>query len=104
VAALFKISLDAQSRRHHPQPIKRCAKGVEVVSAELNDIDFLIPTFKGINLNYGVTNFFESFFTESAEKSMEVEYLQGTNIAKAAAGTTSLEHFFRSTLRDTARS
>jgi len=66
------------------------AKGVEVISADLNDIDSLIPAFKGTNLIYGVTNFFESFFTESAEKSMEVEYLQGTNIAKAAARTASL--------------
>lgn len=76
------------------------AKGVEVVAADLNDVDSLTKAFEGASYIFGVTNFFDTFFTESAEKSMDVEFLQGTNLAKAAANTASLEHFIWSTLQD----
>jgi uncharacterized protein YbjT (DUF2867 family) len=73
VIALLKSPETYKVRAFTRNPSSDAAKGVEVVSADLNDFDSLITTFKGTNLIYGVTNFFESFFTESAEKSMEVE-------------------------------
>lgn len=76
------------------------AKGVEVIAADLNDADSLIKAFSGAHLIFGVTNFFDNFSTESAERCMEIEYQQGVNMARAAAQTESLEQYIWSTLPD----
>jgi len=76
------------------------ALGVEVVQADLNDLDSLIKAFRGSTAIYGATDFFEPFGKHGPAKAMEIEVVQGTNIAKAAAATETLEHYIWSTLPD----
>ncbi|KAF4633875.1 hypothetical protein G7Y89_g4244 [Cudoniella acicularis] len=76
------------------------AKGVEMVTADLNDIESVRAAFKDANIIFAFTNFFEAFATSGPEVAMQVEYAQGVNLAKAASATTSLEHFIWSTLPD----
>lgn len=45
-----------------------------------------------------MTDFFEPFSTYGAEKAIEIEAVQGINLAKAAAQTSTLEHYIWSTL------
>ncbi|KAF1991991.1 NmrA-like family protein-like protein [Aulographum hederae CBS 113979] len=79
------------------------AKGVEVVAADVNDVDSIVKAFEGSTAIYALTNFFEPFLTADAEEAIKVEELQGTNLAKAALKTMSLEHYVWSTLPDTKR-
>ncbi|KAK4148354.1 hypothetical protein C8A00DRAFT_39112 [Chaetomidium leptoderma] len=75
------------------------AQGVEVVSADLNDLASLKAAFAGSHVVFGVTNFFEPFAThQSPTKAMEIEVQQGINLAQAAAATATLEHYIWSTL------
>jgi hypothetical protein len=74
------------------------AKGVEMVKANLDDLPSLVNAFQGASVIFGLTDYYEHFFTEGHEKSMEIEYTQGTNMAKAAAGLSTLEHYLWSTL------
>lgn len=76
------------------------SQGVEVVQADLNDLNSLIKAFKGSSAIYGVTDFFEPFAKHGPVKAVELEIAQGTNIAKAAAATETLEHYIWSTLPD----
>jgi len=76
------------------------AKGIEVVKADLNDFDSLVRAFKGSSAIYGTTGFFEDFAKHGPTKAVELEVAQGTNMAKAAAATETLEHFIWSTLPD----
>ncbi|KAM7185740.1 hypothetical protein V8F20_011677 [Naviculisporaceae sp. PSN 640] len=75
------------------------ALGAEMVTAELDDVNTLIPAFAGANVIFSVTQYWEPFFrpdcrakaTElgiSCRKyAYDVEYRQGKNIADAAATT-----------------
>lgn len=74
------------------------AQGVDVVKADIDDINSLKVAFAGSHIIYAVTNFFEPFATSGPIKAMDVEEQQGRNIAQAASGTASLEHFIWSTL------
>ncbi|AEO64680.1 uncharacterized protein THITE_2110969 [Thermothielavioides terrestris NRRL 8126] len=75
------------------------AKGAEVVSADLNDLEGLTKAFAGSHVIFGMTNFFEPFIAhQDPIKAMEVEVQQGTNLARAAAATATLEHYIWSTL------
>ncbi|KAH7152641.1 hypothetical protein EDB81DRAFT_867995 [Dactylonectria macrodidyma] len=74
------------------------AKGVEVVKADLNDFATLEAAFEGANVIFGISDYYDSFFTQGWQKSMEIEYAQGTNMAKAAAKVSTLEHYIWSTL------
>lgn len=76
------------------------AKGVEVVSADLNDESSLAAAFKGTTAIYAVTDFFEPFAAHGPEEAMKVEVQQGKNMANAAASTTTLKHYIWSTLPD----
>ncbi|KAK3312573.1 hypothetical protein B0H66DRAFT_401159 [Apodospora peruviana] len=77
------------------------SQGLEVVQADVNDLDSLKAAFAGSHIIYGVTNFFEPFASlNSPEKAMEVEVQQGINLALAAASTPTLEHYIWSTLPD----
>src|SRR4029434_1729684 len=69
------------------------AKGAEVVSANLDDVDSLKKAFAGAHGVYAVTNFWEHF---SAEK----EKAQAKNIADAAKAA-GVKHVVWSTLEDT---
>jgi len=74
--------------------------GVEVVSAELDDVETLKGAFKGANVIFSVTQYWEPFFrpdcrAKAAELGIscrqyayDVEYRQGQNIADAAATVT----------------
>jgi nucleoside-diphosphate-sugar epimerase len=73
------------------------AQGIEIVQADLDDVNTLIPAFNGANLIFSVTNYWEPFFrpdcrATAAEKGIscrryayDVEYQQGKNIADAVA-------------------
>ncbi|KAL4951151.1 hypothetical protein BDW69DRAFT_201622 [Aspergillus filifer] len=76
------------------------SQGIEVVKADLNDIDSLIAAFKGTTAIFSVTNFFENIGTLGIERSMDVETTLGINLAKAAAATEGLKHYIFSTLPD----
>jgi len=76
------------------------AKGVEVVSADVNSEESLLKAFNGSTAIYAVTNFFEPFASGGPEHAMKVELQQGKNIADAAAKTATLKHLIWSTLPD----
>ena len=79
------------------------ALGAEVVRADLNDVGSLEEAFKGANVIFSVTNYWEPFFPHKIEASREqartlglgsvreyagrLELAQGRNIADAAAAT-----------------
>lgn len=75
------------------------ALGIEIVQAELNDVRSLEAAFRGANLIFSVTQYWEPFFRpdcrqEAAAQGItcrkyayDVEYQQGKNIADAAAKT-----------------
>jgi uncharacterized protein YbjT (DUF2867 family) len=69
------------------------AKGAEVVSANLDDVESLKKAFAGAHGVFGVTNFWEHF---SGEK----EKAQAKNIAEAAKAA-GVKHVIWSTLEDT---
>jgi len=73
-------------------------QGVEVVQADLNDIESLKAAFSGSHIIFAVTNFFEPFATSGPTKAVEVEVQQGKNLALAAGATPTLEHYIWSTL------
>lgn len=74
-------------------------QGVEVVKANLDDVESLKEAFAGANLIFTVTQYWEPFFRpdcrqKAAELGMscrkyayDVEYQQGKNMADAAAAT-----------------
>ncbi|KAH8775265.1 NAD(P)-binding protein [Diaporthe sp. PMI_573] len=79
------------------------ALGAEVVRGDLNDVGSLEEAFKGANVIFSVTNYWEPFFPHKIEESREqaktlgmgsvreyagrLELAQGRNIADAAAAT-----------------
>jgi uncharacterized protein YbjT (DUF2867 family) len=69
------------------------AKGAEVVSANLDDVESLKKAFAGAHGVFGVTNFWEHF-------SAETEKAQAKNIADAAKAA-GVKHVVWSTLEDT---
>lgn len=73
------------------------AQGVEVIQADLDDVESLKSSFAGANIIFSVTDYWEPFFRpdcrqKAAEKGIsccryayDVEFQQGKNIADAAA-------------------
>jgi len=74
------------------------ARGVEVVSADLNDESSLIKAFAGSTAIYAVTDFFEPFGKAGPEEAIKIEFQQGQNLANAALVTPTLKHYIWSTL------
>jgi hypothetical protein len=74
------------------------SKNVEMIRADLGDLDSLKAAFAGSHIIFAVTDFYESFEKYGPERAFEIESEQGTNMAKAAAATPTLEHFIWSTL------
>lgn len=91
------------------------AQGVEVVSAELDNIESLKKAFavrfplplstppiltliQGATAIYALTNFWEYIFTGGFNVASEKDYSQGLNLAHAAAATPTLEHYIWATL------
>ncbi|KAL4937918.1 hypothetical protein BDV06DRAFT_65267 [Aspergillus oleicola] len=75
-------------------------QGIEVVKADLHDVDSLVAAFTGTTAIFAVTNFFENIGAIGIEKSMENETKLGINLAIAASKTEALEHYIGSTLPD----
>ena len=100
---LLRAILADQSSEFAPRAITRnpdsekaraiAAEGVEVVSADLDDVESLKKAFSGAYGAYCVTNFWEHF-------SPEREIAQANNLAEAAK-TAGLRHVVWSTLEDT---
>jgi hypothetical protein len=73
------------------------ASDIEIVQADLEDVDSLVSAFRGANVIFSVTNYWEPFFRPDhrqaaadagvsiRQHAYEVEYRQGKNIADAAA-------------------
>ncbi|KAI1427266.1 hypothetical protein F5Y12DRAFT_738202 [Xylaria sp. FL1777] len=73
------------------------AQGIEIVQAELDDVQSLKYAFRGANLIFSVTQYWEPFFRPDCRQEAQaqgiscrkyaynVEYQQGRNIADAAA-------------------
>jgi hypothetical protein len=90
------------------------AKGVEIIKADIDDMNSLLPAFEGANVIFSNTDFFGHFFSaiksndpSSArtpnEIAYELEVAQGVNIAEAAASPAvlkTLERFVLSSLCD----
>ncbi|KAJ5988434.1 hscarg dehydrogenase [Penicillium waksmanii] len=74
-------------------------RGIEMVSADMDDEDSLLNAFIGANAIFAVTDFYEPFATGiGPEKAMQIEYERGLKLARAAAKTKTLEFYFWSTL------
>jgi len=78
------------------------AKGVEMVTADLNDEQSLLKAFQGSTAIYAVTDFFEPFATSGPSTAIGVESAQGINLARAASATPTLKHYIWSTLPNSA--
>ncbi|VUC28854.1 unnamed protein product [Clonostachys rosea] len=76
------------------------ANGVEVVEADINKPDTLVPAFAGSYAIFAVTDYFEPLVTHGIYKSMDLETEKGINLANAAASTESLQHYIWSSLPD----
>ncbi|OBT48566.1 hypothetical protein VE00_01369 [Pseudogymnoascus sp. WSF 3629] len=59
------------------------AKGVEMVSANLNDEESLERAFEGATAIFAFTDYYDTFFDLGPEKSMIMEFEQGKRIARA---------------------
>ena len=88
-------------------------KGVEVVQADLEDVDSLKRAFAGANAIFAYTNFGELVMSQEAKQKWEsgevtwlgkaagqMEIRQGKNIADAAADVPELERLVWSSLSD----
>jgi len=96
-----EYSIRALTRNPSSEKAKALAsRGVEVVKADVNDLNSLIAAFRGSSVIFGMTDFFEPFAKSGPAKAVEVEVAQGINIAKAASATETLEHYIWSTLPD----
>lgn len=82
-----------------PAAQKLATDGIEVMEADLDDLESLKPALKGVNVIFSVTNYWEPFFRPDCRQkasglgisparfAYDVEYQQGKNIADAAAAT-----------------
>jgi len=81
---------------------KLVAQGIEVVQANYDDEASLVKALEGVHAVFAVTNWWESLFAgRSQAESSEIETAQGMALARAAAATSTLEHYIWSTCPDT---
>lgn len=78
------------------------SQSVEIVKADAEDPDSLNAAFKDAWAIFGMTDFFVPLATNGFDWDIasKIENQQGINIARAAAQSKTLEHFFWSTLPD----
>lgn len=74
------------------------SKGVELVKADLNNVESLKIAFQDSYAIFAVTNYFADVFTQPEDRLVKDEVRQGSNLAAAAAATSSLEHYIWSSL------
>ncbi|KAL4757310.1 NmrA/HSCARG family protein [Aspergillus foveolatus] len=77
------------------------AKGIEVVRADINNIDTITAAFRGSHIIFAVIDFWTLYQQQGYEKAKELERQQGINMVKAAAAVLTLEHYIWSTLGKT---
>ena len=75
--------------------------GIEVVAANIDDVESLVKAFEGAYGVYGVTNFWEHLGSGkmTADEAGEAEVQQAKNIAIACSRTPTFEHYVFSTLQ-----
>lgn len=80
-------------------------KGVEMVQADLIDVESTKSAFAGSDAIFGATDFFQPFmaFGNDIAKAMDLEQKHAINIITAAASTSTLKHFIWSTLPHASR-
>ena len=91
-------------------------KGVEMVAGDLNDVETIKAAFKGANVIFGVTDFWQGSSNPSNQAKAkeqgrtinevlyDIEVQQGKNIVDAAAATVdTLDRFVLSTLSHAAK-
>lgn len=94
-----KYTIRALTRNPNSDAAKALSsQNIEIAKADVNDVNSLVEAFSGSHAIYAVTDFFEPFGKYGAQKATEVEVQQGVNLAKAAAATSTLEHYIWSTL------
>jgi len=101
IAAFDKGSFHIRGLTRNPDSTSAkalAAQGVEVVKADLGDVNSLRVAFAGSHIIYAMTDFYEPMERWGPEKATEIEKLQGTNMAKAANEVLTLEHYIWSTL------
>ncbi|GAD99261.1 NAD dependent epimerase/dehydratase, putative [Paecilomyces variotii No. 5] len=74
------------------------SQGIDIVKADLNDLQSLIAAFEGSHVIFGLTDYWGLFMIHGPTKSKEIELQQAKNLAKAASATSTLEHYIWSTL------
>ncbi|KAH8820704.1 hypothetical protein F5884DRAFT_764922 [Xylogone sp. PMI_703] len=74
------------------------SQGIEVVKADINDLDSTTAAFKGSHIIFAVTDFYALFHQHGPVKAKELETKQGVIMAKAASVTATLEHYIWSTM------
>lgn len=87
------------TRNPNSAPAKAlAAQGIEVVKADINDLDSITAAFEGSNIIFAMTDFYALFQKHGPAKAKEMEREQGITLAKAASATSTLEHYIWSTL------
>ncbi|KAH8650560.1 hypothetical protein BGZ60DRAFT_388903 [Tricladium varicosporioides] len=76
-------------------------KGVEMIEANMNDEASLIRAFQGATAIFAFTDYYSHFPMSPARESIQLEHIQGVNLANAAAKTSTLKHYIWSTLPHT---
>ncbi|KAK3314481.1 hypothetical protein B0H66DRAFT_314073 [Apodospora peruviana] len=90
----------AVTRNPESEAAKKLAAdgSVEVVAADWNDEASLVKAFEGATAVFAVTNWWESLFSGKSQwEAGEIEEQHGMNLARAAAKTSTLEHYLWST-------
>ncbi|PYH99061.1 NAD(P)-binding protein [Aspergillus ellipticus CBS 707.79] len=82
-----------------PKAQQLSSQGIEIITADLDDVGTLVPALQGANLIFSVTNYWEPFFRPDCRQkaadlgiscrryAYDVELQQGKNITDAAAQT-----------------
>jgi uncharacterized protein YbjT (DUF2867 family) len=74
------------------------ALGVEIVKADVGDVESLEKAFEGAYAIFSVTDYYETFFAKGKTVAIETEFRNGCNLAKAASKIPTLRRYLWSTL------
>ncbi|KAJ5881209.1 uncharacterized protein N7473_012262 [Penicillium subrubescens] len=77
-------------------------RGVEIVQGDLEDKASLVKAFRGANVIFAMTDFFEPFVKYGPQEAEKRELAQAKNLSEAAAETSGLSHYVWSTLPSSA--
>ncbi|EUC32458.1 hypothetical protein COCCADRAFT_37630 [Bipolaris zeicola 26-R-13] len=78
---------------------KLAAEGMEIVQGDYNDEESMKKAFDGAQAIFAVTNWWDGLFRgASLNEAGDIEYAQGTMLARLASQVKTLEHYIWSTL------